>query len=613
MPNVTQIVNGTKDWYFGMFFPPLASPGFGRFASQSLSLVSAVSGKSDIRVRVEHVGAAYVMAPATFEGKSRHYTITIPRWYFDPRSFEDYKPPKIWSVLAIAMINGSLAHEARHIRYSSLNLLDHIKKSAKLQKLFNEVPTLCVKALNLVEDLFIESVDQLAPEMRFVAAKNSILFRQPVMVDYYSKEIAMSRPSGIDMVGLLCFLKNRDLVEDALWSNPDLAKYVEVLEKARNPTLSLVGRADVAAELVEMLTKDPEVTITPADKEDPTSSKTDGYDKDPSKGKSTLPEPIKKAIGEDDDDMERKGGVSKSVDEFMEEGDAKEVWEFALVQHVYDVLSAPRECFDRRESGIVWHSDEGVNELAETLKFRSKKTRPSVPKLEGVEFLVDRLAMAKADRRIFSDVTERGLEPPETVVLIDLSGSTRGGVSDTPNGELLMEEVNAGRELDIALSGYPHSVCGFTSARLRTGSRDEAVFFVTTSYQMSQPDTAEFERDERFEKLGCVDATENYDGLAIAEATNLFTVRNRKKVLIVLSDGAPCGGGYHGSEAMGHTQRAIADARAKGILVCALSLTDSASEANAKIYGPQFNLSTTAGDIGEKVKDIIESVLATIH
>ena len=100
--------------------------------------------------------------------------------------------------------------------------------------------------------------------------------------------------------------------------------------------------------------------------------------------------------------------------------------------------------------------------------------------------------------------------------------------------------------------------------------------------------------------------SQNRDGVAIRQVAKNFTPQPNRKVLIVISDGAPEAGSYSGGPAIVDTTKAVAAVRAMGISVLSISIEANVRKVNDKIYGTDWNV---CNDDPSAIADIIKSLL----
>ena len=81
------------------------------------------------------------------------------------------------------------------------------------------------------------------------------------------------------------------------------------------------------------------------------------------------------------------------------------------------------------------------------------------------------------------------------------------------------------------------------------------------------------------------------DGYAIYEMARKFKSKDKRRVLIVISDGEPsCGSGnYRGSYAIDQTRQMVNKVRLMGIDVFSISVDATAFDPNNIIYGSAYN------------------------
>jgi nitric oxide reductase activation protein len=103
---------------------------------------------------------------------------------------------------------------------------------------------------------------------------------------------------------------------------------------------------------------------------------------------------------------------------------------------------------------------------------------------------------------------------------------------------------------------------------------------------------------------GGLDLVQNYDGFMVERATEHFTKKEGRKILLVLSDGEPYAPAYNGSAADAHTKQKIAEARKKGFVVISISLVSGVVEANNRIYGSEWNIDASTNLVGQLQKII---------
>lgn len=203
------------------------------------------------------------------------------------------------------------------------------------------------------------------------------------------------------------------------------------------------------------------------------------------------------------------------------------------------------------------------------------------------------------DQKIFSTrVQQQTVKPMEVIILLDCSGSM--GLHTT--GMLEDKLMNASRAVLGAATGLLEGKClvsvfGHTSDPYnqykqlliyRLFNQGESVNLLARRlYTLNFPNRMYGQRFLYY----------NRDGYAIYEICKKFQSQNRKRILIVISDGAPNGdsarysdsSSYDGMRAIDHTKLMVDRARQSGIGVYSISIDQSAYAANNYIYGKEFN------------------------
>ena len=238
--------------------------------------------------------------------------------------------------------------------------------------------------------------------------------------------------------------------------------------------------------------------------------------------------------------------------------------------------------------------NRGVKRL-ETIKLTNrfitqlKMLRTAVPtrgrgKTTGSRIDPLRLHQVAVDDKIFSErtiETSGNNNKVEIILLVDASGS-------------MGQYSGMGCTLYEATTSVTHKVFkALVTANVPTQA------FGHTSYDSGYKclifkivDSLSKNIDHRFELANGHYLSENLDGIAIEHIvkTQFHSDSKTKKILIVLSDGAPSAPSYSRKVGIPHTKLAIANARKAGVVVYSLSLTKSVVENNNEFYGKNFNI-----------------------
>lgn len=180
---------------------------------------------------------------------------------------------------------------------------------------------------------------------------------------------------------------------------------------------------------------------------------------------------------------------------------------------------------------------------------------PRIPQQLTGELDQSRLYAAAYSANLFSlDTTAktRGEVSLDLLLLADESGSTNGDLAGS-----IREAVNT------IYHSFQHL---FPKSRLRiagySGHAENRIYDYYDSERDGEPEGTIYTSAKM----------ENYDGFAIRWAKAQLSETNGVPVLCVLSDGDPCGKGYHEDPAMRDTRQAIKSAEESGICVVGVNL-----------------------------------------
>lgn len=208
-----------------------------------------------------------------------------------------------------------------------------------------------------------------------------------------------------------------------------------------------------------------------------------------------------------------------------------------------------------------------------------------------------RLGRAAVDGRVFKSEWERSAMGLALCLLLDLSGSMRlsSNVGSKAYRTACAAELVA-RALytvpAVELEIYSHDSCG---------SRQEDLY-IRYLYGRRQPDIRGIGNYTR--------GSENYDHMAILTAADLFVknTTNKRRLMLVISDGVPCGHLYGGVSAIRQTREAVTKVRRRGIAVAQIAI-ENLGDASALMFGKDYvvfdSLDRLVPDIGRLVSRIV--------
>ena len=584
--NAVEIKEFAKDWYTltRSILPEFGTDRFADFAGQSNSFSYQINPE-ETGISI-HLSKTTQTAYVDLEKKEIHISAN----YFNPelyaKRFGDEGETQL-AELAIALVNGSVVHEALHIRHTDVvgDLVTALETSrywptmkAKWGK------QICAYAFNIVEDIYIEArtPERLA---KWIQATSDILFSAD---DLHGCELDFSDPTNI--INFIVMFKNPTLRDDKMWKLlPSGAR--EILDELANSESYLPSVRSRVARAFDLLNcfeapakKDEE------ENEDGEGESGDGEGGDSARGdmisSSEMDEILESLDAMSDEEFdELASSVSEASDEVSEEMDYHKEFTSGFSTVSWKPL-VERDVTDFR-FGDDYHRVSPTNGtdfgfLKELVAIRTLNRTPGAARKTGSVMVKSRLTRIATDGKIFAkrDAQRHTMKRMEIIINVDLSASAYGDVVNN--------EVGAAMEISKTLraAGIPHSVYGHTSERSKT-----PLLVHVFSYEMEKTDT---DWDGRFDKMTKIRLEENFDGVIIEGLQEKFTGRQAEKYIINLSDGSPCAPDYRSSAAVAHTKDEIKKARAKGIKVFAISVVSSVVYSNDEIYGKDFNIDASA-------------------
>jgi len=245
---------------------------------------------------------------------------------------------------------------------------------------------------------------------------------------------------------------------------------------------------------------------------------------------------------------------------------------------------------------------EHVQKMKQVFQFR-KGTRhfTETQKIEG-RLSRRMIGSAKATKRIFQTHYKKTAKGLSLCLVLDESGSM--GTADVYGGELSTTRagialrvatliVEALRNVDgIELEVYSYGSCG-------TNHADNHMKYL---YGRENADPTSIG--------GYHHSGQNYDHQAIAEAGRLFkkNTENENRLMIVLSDGAPCGHGYGGMEAIRATKKSVDDLERQGVKVVQVAIDSFDSKSMFKNVIKFLDLNDLINNMRRLVTRVVQSI-----
>jgi hypothetical protein len=238
----------------------------------------------------------------------------------------------------------------------------------------------------------------------------------------------------------------------------------------------------------------------------------------------------------------------------------------------------PQETAGSRRA-YIGRPDAATEALRAALVFRSEDPRYEVKLQRSGEIDDEELYRhGMGDERVF---TQRVVESrPDTLLglLVDMSGSMRGGISDDSR----KSKLQVAQRLAQLFLWATHDMEGVTTEVWgHTGDTDLGIG--SDIFRL-------WESGDPMSRLGLIsdiDNGDNYDGYAEAYCVNQMRDREQpQKVLILLSDGYPAGHGYGGREAQQHMRQVSQWASGQGVQVIQIAIDESLRPADqAAMFG----------------------------
>lgn len=644
-------MNFVYGWYESTLPRFLDSAGFISFAIRSRELAKRISPKTPMELTKR--------SSAWTDGEKLY----LPTGYLLPAFYRSMGIPREDdSVAAIAAINGSQIHEALHCSLGLFNwrrvadeyardqkgLLSQDSRErisshelAKVQNIkgFN----IC---LNLIADVAIEAAcEEIYPILYdFVICKNELLLGNR-MIPYAIESLA--EDSKIDNTLETLFLtKNVNSAELLKTEQPNLEKYINIIEKARNSdAANYADVINIGYELYKALvngedSSGQEFSESSSDSDEMKPDTTSSMEK-------AMMRAIISALTNGEIDMDG-GELGDSDPKSSEKGDKNEAEIERIVQSFDKEMDkekdkdSPPVKIDYKALGDVgknirevhlvdineWHGLTASpldpvtkwKSFGNYLKYARHETKNrGVAKDHGRRLLKHRLSHLITDQKLFITPTDVGTKrgQPEVIILVDVSGSMHSGRVQNDSGRyvnLLTAVVNASHGMHISLmnASIRNIVVAHTTSNSLPGAQShgpimygiaayDMPFF--SSYSRTTGDTA-----VRFGKALNIDCNENYDGIAVQKAGTLFTSSLSTKVLIVLSDGQPSAPYYSGSSALNHAKDSATLVRKKGIAVISMSLTEGVMDTNNAIYGKKNNIAAYGANFNKAMTGIVQMI-----
>ena len=219
-------------------------------------------------------------------------------------------------------------------------------------------------------------------------------------------------------------------------------------------------------------------------------------------------------------------------------------------------------------SSKAMEADARYQRLAEVGRQQAVVNRPyGQDKTRGTH--IRKLYRIGTDSKIFAEpLNMKMAKPMQVMIVVDCSSSMSGVIGRACEAALGAANGLAEARCEVAVFGHTAESLGgseVTIHRFKDFNEPISVlpYRLRGSFSMSQ----------------------NRDGFAIWYLAKKLRDSRRRRLMIVISDGAPQASSYGGSPGIQHSKQVVDEARQAGIDVMSISITESAHRANRVIYG----------------------------
>ena len=256
------------------------------------------------------------------------------------------------------------------------------------------------------------------------------------------------------------------------------------------------------------------------------------------------------------------------------------------VVHSYTFTSGDKAKYAMLKDSIKSY----LTPLKKAISFRDSVTVQTITSQKRGRIDRGKLALANSTDRIHYKKVKEQSEHVSICLLIDESGSMRGNKIDAARqlATLFSEAFMDSKSVDIYL--YGHTYSGGSYGRDRNGV---TVYKYTSKTALAN-----------VQSRSC-----NVDGVAIYEVGREFDkkAKGEKKIMMVLSDGNPYGGGYCGSAAVEHTKKCVDAVEKMGVNVMQIAIEPNVeSKRMFKRFVTYTNMNTFIKDMSGMIRKLLK-------
>lgn len=595
--NTEEMATSAMARYYGSLYyriPEIDDAGFLSFASQSLGIIDDIARASGVAFSL--VVKNSQTATFTPSASGSEAKIVLPAWYFSKSGLEDNLGElTCHKDVSIALACGSSVHEGLHMYFSNMPFERMVNETLGPGRHSSIKQQLVRYVVQIFEDVFIEhdrKVIALDDAMRFLDVKNAVFFG-----DDLSEAVGKVSSSGSaqNIIELLAFLKykpNKDAIIEAIYGlsfdlYEALGQFYAFLPHTEFSMGSYTNpkRFEHFGKILDAICADFPLD-NGEDGEEPLKIDESFFagleiseEELAAAGFGLIPGEVGSGLSEEE--------AEGLIIEFIKELAANEEMEHVVSSSTTSTGRLAVEVVDIKalmvplKDDALPNCDINYSFLAATKRAMSTRHYNTGASHRGSKVSKTGISRIATDGKVFTSqvVENAAIGEMEIIICVDASGS----MGEEFYAQTLAEAKaihNMLRELNV-----PSSVFCHTGAMDGERTLDKPGLFHIASYRMLTNTTV----DDRFQAALSVGLSHNYDGIIIDElCTKHFTPVNRKKMLIMLSDGAPCGSGYNNAE--WHTKEMIEKARRNGVTVISFSLKSGVVKSNNNLYGEKFNI-----------------------
>lgn len=582
-----------RKWYgTSVAVPNYGSKSFANFAASCIGLVNSILDKKMGRkVHVRFIAEG--TAAADVDGGIIYMNQEFVGGYF-----RDGKQER--SDTTIECILGLIVHEAAHFAYSP-STLEHAGEYVRQHCTapFNVV--IAKYLFNTIEDIYIEAeIDRVVPSISWMLETlNHTMFPADETLQTLRKASSISEPpSDVNQVAPLLNLLILAKMYAEMGEVNEYLQRLFILARSATELSRLQDRYALTTTLYDAIMQ----------------SVLNGEDKSGKNGESIE---ITSEQAETLDASSRSArGLTSALGRKIKplnatQPDVKRLEEMTERLHEAEITISPKRYargITELTCTIEFPLEIGSPSLLMDKKYQAlsavARQRAVVNRPYGMDMnrghSIRKLYRIATDQKIFAQsLAMNNYKPMQVVILIDCSSSMHAGVGSVIPESRLKASARAalGAAYGLVEGRCEVAVYGHTSDVIGGG---ELLVYKAKSFQ--EPVDL---LDGRLAQLMQEGHSQNRDGFAILQMGRKFTSDKKRRVLIVISDGAPEAPGYHGEPAMEHTKQCIEDLRAKRIAVLSISISDSARRTNDRLYGEKWNVFNEDPNVIEEVVRVL--------